>query len=64
MARAESITFQEFRTRFSTEEACRTELFRLRFPEGFGKFLLHRVKRLSDGLVPIERGIADNTIDI
>ena len=35
MARAESITFQEFRTRFSTEDACRTELFRLRFPEGF-----------------------------
>ena len=35
MARAESITFGEFRTRFSTEEACRAELFRLRFPNGF-----------------------------
>ena len=35
MARAESITFEEFRTRFSTEDACRAELFRLRFPNGF-----------------------------
>ena len=35
MARAESITFEEFRTRFSTEERCRAELFRLRFPNGF-----------------------------
>ena len=35
MARAESITFKEFRTRFSTEEICRAELFRLRFPNGF-----------------------------
>ena len=35
MAHAESITFWEFRTRFSTEEACRAELFRLRFPNGF-----------------------------
>ncbi|MEI3265635.1 MAG: transposase [Gemmiger sp.] len=35
MAHAEKITFQEFRTRFSTEDACRTELFRLRFPNGF-----------------------------
>ena len=35
MAQAESITFEEFRTRFSTEDACRTELFRLRFPNGF-----------------------------
>lgn len=25
MARAESITFEEFRTRFSTEESCRPE---------------------------------------
>ena len=25
MARAESITFKEFRTRFSTEESCRPE---------------------------------------
>ena len=35
MAHAESITFEEFRTRFSTEDACRAELFRLRFPNGF-----------------------------
>ena len=35
MARAESITFQEFRTRFGAEDACRAELFRLRFPKGF-----------------------------
>ena len=35
MARAESITFEEFRTRFSTEDICRAELFRLRFPNGF-----------------------------
>ena len=35
MARAESITFEEFRTRFSTEDACRAELFRFRFPNGF-----------------------------
>ena len=35
MAYAESITFQEFRARFSTENACRAELFRLRFPNGF-----------------------------
>ena len=35
MARAESITFEKFRTRFSTEDACRAELFRLRFPNGF-----------------------------
>ena len=35
MARAESITFEEFRTRFSTEDACRAELFRLQFPNGF-----------------------------
>ena len=33
MARAGGITFQEFRTRFSTEDACRAELFRLRLPE-------------------------------
>ena len=33
MAHAESITFEEFRTRFSTEEACRAELFR--FTNGF-----------------------------
>ena len=35
MAHAESITFEEFRTRFSTEEVCRAELFRFRFPNGF-----------------------------
>ena len=35
MARAENITFEEFHTRFSTEEICRAELFRLRFPHGF-----------------------------
>ena len=35
MAQAESITFEEFRTRFSTEEICRAELFRLWFPNGF-----------------------------
>ena len=35
MAHAENITFEEFRTRFSTEESCRAELFRLRFPNGF-----------------------------
>ena len=35
MARAESITFEKFRTRFSTEDACRAELFRLRYPNGF-----------------------------
>ena len=34
-ARRGHITFQEFRTRFSTEEACRAELFRLRLPNGF-----------------------------
>ena len=35
MAHAESITFEKFRTRFSTEDACRAELFRFRFPNGF-----------------------------
>ena len=35
MAHTESITFQEFRARFSTENACWAELFRLRFPNGF-----------------------------
>lgn len=35
MAHAESVTFEEFRTRFSTEEICWAELFRLRFPNGF-----------------------------
>lgn len=35
MAKATKVTFQEFRTHYSTEEACRAELFRLRFPNGF-----------------------------
>lgn len=35
MAKAAKVTFKEFRTLYSTEEACRAELFRLRFPEGF-----------------------------
>ena len=35
MAQAEEIRFKEFRERFATEDACRAELFRLRFAEGF-----------------------------
>ena len=35
MARAVKVTFREFRTLYSTEDACRAELFRLRFPNGF-----------------------------
>lgn len=35
MAKAAAISFKEFRTRYHTEEACREELFRQRFPEGF-----------------------------
>lgn len=35
MAKATAISFKEFRVRYSTEEACREELFRLRFPSGF-----------------------------
>ena len=35
MAHTAAISFKEFRTRYSTEEACREELFRLRFPNGF-----------------------------
>lgn len=35
MARAVKVTFKEFRTLYSTEDACRAELFRLRFPNGF-----------------------------
>lgn len=35
MARTAEITFKEFRRRYNTEEACRAELFRLRFPNGF-----------------------------
>ena len=35
MAHATEISFKEFRRRYNTEEACRAELFRLRFPNGF-----------------------------
>ena len=35
MAQTKAITFEEFRKQYETEEACREELFRLRFPEGF-----------------------------
>ena len=35
MARAAAISFKEFRVRYHTEAACREELFRQRFPEGF-----------------------------
>lgn len=35
MAEATAVTFKEFRARYNTEDACRRELFRLRFPEGF-----------------------------
>ena len=35
MAAATAVTFKEFRARYNTEAACRQELFRLRFPEGF-----------------------------
>lgn len=35
MPHTTAISFKEFRTRYSTEEACREELFRLRFPNGF-----------------------------
>lgn len=35
MTQAEEIRFKEFRERFATEDACRAELFRLRFAEGF-----------------------------
>lgn len=35
MAKAVAISFKEFRVRYSTEAACREELFRLRFPDGF-----------------------------
>ena len=34
MARTAEITFKEFRRRYNTEDACRAELFRLRFPMG------------------------------
>lgn len=35
MARTARVSFKEFRSRYATEDACREELFRLRFPEGF-----------------------------
>ena len=35
MAKADAISFKEFRARYNTEDACRAELFRLRFPDGF-----------------------------
>ena len=35
MDQAAAITFKEFRTRYNTEDACRTELFHLRFSDGF-----------------------------
>ena len=35
MAKADQITFNAFRTRFATEESCRSYLFAQRFPEGF-----------------------------
>ena len=34
MAQAEAIRFKEFRERYTTEDACRAELCRLRFAEG------------------------------
>ena len=35
MTRTAEITFKEFRRRYNSEDACRAELFRLRFPNGF-----------------------------
>ena len=35
MARAIKVSFKEFRQYYSTEDACRAELFHLRFPNGF-----------------------------
>ena len=35
VAQTKAITFEEFRKQYETEEACREELFRLRFPNGF-----------------------------
>lgn len=35
MAKAVAISFKEFCKRYSTEDACREELFRQRFPQGF-----------------------------
>lgn len=35
MARTAEVSFKEFRRRYNSEDACRAELFRLRFPNGF-----------------------------
>lgn len=35
MAQAKAITFEEFRKQYGSEEACRKESFRLRFPDSF-----------------------------
>ena len=35
MAKAAQISFKDFRTRFSTEDACRDYMFEVRFPDGF-----------------------------
>lgn len=35
MVQADEIRFKEFQERFATEDACRAELFRLRFAGGF-----------------------------
>ena len=35
MAKAEQISFKEFRTCFATEDDCRNYLFDQRFPDGF-----------------------------
>lgn len=35
MAKVAAISFKEFQLQYNTEAACRAELFRLRFPEGF-----------------------------
>lgn len=34
MAKAATIGFKDFRVRYNTEDACRAELFRFRFPDG------------------------------
>lgn len=35
MANSAAIGFKEFRARYNTEDACRAELFRQQFPDGF-----------------------------
>ena len=35
MARTDKISFKEFRNRYDSNDACKDELFRLRFPNGF-----------------------------